>query len=809
MPSDYPLYNGATPVLAGAQVVMPRDVMAEERTRGLANVARAVGGIVSTARALDDQEAALNDEAHLMRVRKANGLEIERRLQLPDGDEDSFFEEDGTVRLTAIADYASEQEKLLGGVGRRINDPQKAAEMQARAARMGEDMVGDLQEIVQRHGQKRREQAWRDAYDLAVETEDSNEVFSLIGRGVDMGLFSAKRGEVMRLRYASELERKRIAAVRAAGRNRDGRELQHDMLVSLRKAPMQTEGAPELTSSAPAADDAPPAPLTMQSEGETEMRKGKPLTMPGEDAPDVQDERGLSFDGLAALPGDEFSAAFADAARVADSAGVFVDPETGRPEFTMSPAASESTQMLAGVAAVFGDYTLDDYRRSIQKIAARYFADANMAGMSDASLVTALVGETHMDGAADVWFNGDAVAYEGWVRSELTKLLAVRGSSAVDKADRLMAGQDGMDGIAGLLEQEVTDDEIAGLTSYGHEAMAKVARTGIRDAKSRVLHPYFHTALREYEANYDRWQQEAKAAAEGDGTEFKSSDEEDVAKRFKDDWRAFSKWYMRRDGGLYHVKHKALVQGVQDVYRQRAVDAVAVLRGTGSYRLGDEVVTLDGKSDWAQEQKVLRWVLQQPLTERELGSAQALADTKVQLAKERAKRAALYAQEAKEHRALLKSKQGEIAAAKARKEAADEQKEKDEKLREKVLKEERESKRKAEQKRLDGYTKRSGYRMRWDGERCQADTPPIVTVPRAMYNEIAGALGAEHGFFARLGSLKDDFDVRPGDVDGIMLNLPAMNLLDSKKDAFTARKLSDIVNDGLIIPAKFSAIQGL
>ena len=98
--------------------------------------------------------------------------------------------------------------------------------------------------------------------------------------------------------------------------------------------------------------------------------------------------------------------------------------------------------------------------------------------------------------------------------------------------------------------------------------------------------------------------------------------------------------------------------------------------------------------------------------------------------------------------------------------------------------------------------------MRWDGKTCDAGTPPVVTIPRDMYEEVAGALGTNDGFYARLGSLTDDFDVRPGDVDGVMLNLPALNLLDGKKDKFTARKLSDVVNGGLMIPARFTAVQG-
>ena len=800
MPSDYPIYDGAAPVLTGAAVTMPRDVMEEERARGLANVAKAIGGLVQSARALDDQEAALNDQSHLMRVRQANALEVDRRLQLPDGDEDSFFEEDGTVRLSAIGDYAAEQEKLLAGVGQRIHDPERAAEMKARAAQMGEEMVADLGELVQRHGFQRREQAWKDAYDLAVETENTEDVMALIARGVSMGLYSAKRGEVMKLRYASELERKRIAAVKKAGKGRDGRELQYDMLTSLRQAPVQAD-VPNLTSSAPANDGSDGGALTLAGESEPEMRKGKPLTMPGEDAPS---EPAMAFDGLAALPPDEFCSAFADAAHVADRAEVAVHPGTGQLEFSMGPAASESTQMLAGVAAAFGDYTLDDYRRTISKIAAGYFSDERMAGMSGGSLIDKLYNEVKMDGAADVWFDGDELAYEGFVKTELSRLLAARGSDAVDKADRMLVGADGADGIVAMLEREVTDEEISGLTSYGYEAMAQIAKNGIRDEESRVLHPYFRSALREYETHHGRWVEEL---AKDGKNKYKPSDEEDVAKRFKDDWQEFSTWYMKQKD-LYGVQHNALVKGVRDVYRQRAVNAVATLRGTGSYQIGNEVVQLDGKSDWAQEQKVLRHVLRQPLSERELGSVRALADTKVQLAQERKRRAALYAQEAKEHRAHLQTRQDEIAAAKARKKKADEEEKKSAALREKVREEEYKEKQKAAQKRLDGYSKKTNYRMRWDGKTCDAGTPPVVTIPRDMYEEVAGALGTNDGFYARLGSLTDDFDVRPGDVDGVMLNLPALNLLDGKKDKFTARKLSDVVNGGLMIPARFTAVQG-
>ena len=270
-----------------------------------------------------------------------------------------------------------------------------------------------------------------------------------------------------------------------------------------------------------------------------------------------------------------------------------------------------------------------------------------------------------------------------------------------------------------------------------------------------------------------------------------------MAKAYKDDWHEFGKWYMKQSD-LFKTRYDALAEGVRDVYRQRAVDAVATLRETGSYQLGTQVVKLDGKSDWAQEEKVLRYVLRQPLSEQELGTAKALAATKEKLHQERKDRAATYAKAAAEHKELLQGKKKAIAADKAH---AKQEKKEAEEL-EKVLKQ-------ADDERLAGYGRKVERKVTFGsvGKAGEAE-PAAVIVPRKMYAEAAGALGASGGgFYAFIPGVEDGIPVMAGDVETVQFNAPVLNLMDGKKDKLTGQQLRALANEGLMIPVQFSAFQ--
>jgi hypothetical protein len=88
------------------------------------------------------------------------------------------------------------------------------------------------------------------------------------------------------------------------------------------------------------------------------------------------------------------------------------------------------------------------------------------------------------------------------------------------------------------------------------------------------------------------------------------------------------------------------------------------------------------------------------------------------------------------------------------------------------------------------------------------DEPAVVVVPRGMYAEAAGALGAsDDGFYAFLPGVDDGIPVMAGDVNTIQFNAPVLNLLDGKKDKLTGQQLRALANEGLMVPVQFSAFQ--
>lgn len=755
------------------QTVLPRDLSSRTVAEGWQQVGKNIDHAFFTGVQMEDARKEFEASLLMDAIEDDVKSKVEAGLSAKDGDDISFFDKTGKIRLGLLDNIRSEVQKAMGGVGAMIVDPNVRNRVQARAMESARRMQSGLDETWKRVNKEKTEQAWRDAYDLAAIKGNYDESIALLGRGVDLGLFSRTRAEVMQVRLEQDRERKRLAALKAAGKAEDGRVVTAEMMQSLQRKPEQ-ESVGDVSG-------------LVSAIGRKEENADSLQFSAGKE----QDVLTMKDAGMAVLPPDELVAGFNVAQRLADSGAVTVNAKGGLLEFALPPSPGESTQKVAGVAQAFKGYSLADYRNSIAKVAAGYFSDDGMVGMTDAQLVDALVDEVQMDGAADAWFEGDVLAYKGWLKTELSRLSVTRGSGAVRAADRLLVGAEGRAGLNELLAQEVTQDEIASL-GYGFNAVASITKGGLRD-KNDVLAPGFQQAVLEYERYRERWSKELAAA----DSKCTPSDEDTPGKRYKDDWQEFGRWYMKQ-ADLYKSRVDALEEGVRDVYRQRAVDAVSTLRLSGSYQLGTEVVQLDGKSDWAQEEKVLRYVLRQPLTNSELGTARALTATKERLYQERRNRAATYAKAAAEHKELLKGKKAAMAEEKAR---AKQEKKGAEEL-EKVLKQ-------ADDDRLSGYGRKVERKVKFGSVgKAGEDEPAVVVVPRVMYAEAAGALGAsDGGFYAFLPGVDDGIPVMAGDVNTIQFNAPVLNLLDGKKNKLTGQQLRALANEGLMVPVQFSAFQ--
>ncbi len=768
------MYSGHQAAAAPVpEMTMPRDVMSGVVAKGMQQVGANLDGMLMRGIQMEDARNEFEAERELMSINSDTQADVEKMLNTPDGKDGSLFDEHGQIRQEKVLNVRDKVQARLAQVGQNIIDPERRQRLVQRALLEGDKILDDLGQTWEKVTRRKTETAWKDTYDLAVAKGEYGEAITMLQRGVDLGLFSKERAGVMKIGLEQERERKRLTALKEAGKAGDGRVVTAEMMQSLKAMPAQEEKGGDVSGLVSSTGGNAAEETMSFSDG-----KGREvLTM--KDA------------GFASLSPDELMAGFNVAQRLADSGSVTQNPRAGILEFELPPSPGESTQKVAGVAQAFKGYSLADYRNSIAKVAAGYFGDDRMSGMSDAQLVDALVNEVQMDGAADAWFEGDALAYKGWMKTELSNLLVARSSGASHAADRIMTGAEGRAGLNELLAQEVTKEEIASL-GYGFNAVSAVTKGGLRDNKDKLV-PAFRQAVQEYERYRERWIQELKAK----GDEYEPSGDEDMAKAYKDDWQAFGKWYMRQ-GDLYKTRYDALAEGVRDVYRQRAVDAVATLRQSGSFQLGTEVVQLDGKSDWAKEEKVLRYVLRQPLTDKEFGSAKALAAAKEKLHRERKARAAMYAQAAAEHKELLKGKQAAIAEDKAR--AGKEKKDADEL--DKVLKQ-------ADDERLSGYGRKVERKVTFGsvGKAGEAE-PAAVVVPRKMYAEAAGALGAVGGgFYAFIPGVADGIPVMAGDVENIQVNAPVLNLLDGKKDKLTGQKLRALANEGLMVPVQFSAFQ--
>lgn len=713
--------------------------------------ADAVGEGVNEFQRLQDYQAGADAMRQLREIGSMHEGRLKMALEAAPGSKGSVLRENGEVDESKMEAMMLRAQDEVDKVRPKFWSPQRLARYEEEFADWESTSRVHVEGLVRQHRLRGIRRAGEAALDEAEKLGNARVYQQELANQVDAGLLMEREAHVKMLEFNERMERKRLAALRTAGKAGDGRVVTAEMMQSLKAMPVQEVSA---------------------SDSE-------------------QDARTMKDAGLATLPPDELMAGFNVAQRLADSGAVTLNPNVGMLEFELPSSPGASTQKVAGVAQAFKGYSLADYRNSIAKVAAGYFSDERMIGMTDAQLVDALVNEVQMDGAADVWFDGDALAYKGWLKTELSNLSVTRGSGAVLAADRMMTGAEGRAGLNELLVQEVTQEEIASL-GYGFNAVSAITKEGLRDKQDKLV-PAFRQAVQEYERYRERWAKELKAS----GDKYTPSDEDTPGKRYKDDWQEFGKWYMKQ-ADLYKLRVEALEEGVRDVYRQRAVDAVATLRQSGCYKLGTEVVQLDGKSDWAQEEKVLRYVLRQPLTNSELGSARALAATKEKLYHERKNRAATYAQAYAEHKKLLKSKQSAIAEEKAR----DEQEKKEAEELEKVLKQ-------ADDERLSGYGRKVERKVTFGSVgKAGEDEPAVVVVPRAMYTEAAGALGAAGGgFYAFIPGVADGIPVMAGDVEAVQFNAPVLNLLDGKKDKLTGQQLRALANEGLMIPVQFSAFQ--
>lgn len=128
------------------------------------------------------------------------GSEARRRLQLPDGDPDAFFDERGNFSKKALNNFASPYLKRLQGIGSGILNPDLARKMRFKAAVAGDKMLNDLFDSGKEVARKKQETALNSSLKLAEETNNWGWYEDLVHEGVRAGAIDSAKGNLLLFR---------------------------------------------------------------------------------------------------------------------------------------------------------------------------------------------------------------------------------------------------------------------------------------------------------------------------------------------------------------------------------------------------------------------------------------------------------------------------------------------------------------------------------------------------------------------------------------------------------------------------------
>lgn len=717
------------------EMAMPRDVVSPAMAKGMQQVADNLDGMLMRGIAMEDAKNEFEAERELMSINTDTQNEVTKMLNTPDGKDGSLFDEQGQIRQEAVLNVRDKVQARLAKVGQNIIDPERRERLVQRALLESDkilDALGDTWEKVTR---QKAETAWKDTYDLAVARENYGEAAALTDRGVELGLFSKERGEVMKLQLNATAERARQAKLRLAERN--------DKLAADEITSELLEGMRE------------PATAVAPAAGKVEQKPaGEARTSVDPAADDKLEtlELGLNVEKAASIT-------------LGDGGNVAV---------SLSAAPSDVSVWQAARASA-GGYTLAEHRLDVAHVAAAVLSDENYAGLTDKQRRDMIAQRVHLVGGAQLFFDGDEAAYEGWIMNQAEALSGLKG--VVDKADRMLAGYAGGKGINALLAEEVTEQEVRDVWE-GDRLLADESVEGIKAREALYL---------KYR---DEW-----AAATGE------EPKKDIIAA--GDLQDFMEWY-KQDKGLHDQRRNAFVKGVRDVYKQKALDAVLRLRAERVAKLSDgTVVELDGKNDWAVEQRVIRDTLGVPLTRAEYGTLDALAHQEAVMADARRQRAKLYAAKGRESQEKVAAfneaerKAGAAAMAAGPAEPAlDAAVKMDAEIRAKAY----QKKESAAKQMLKQLGQGLPVNAKWDGKK--GTEAPKVVLPSALYKSIAGSLDAKDGFYVVLPGSSEPVPVEPDDkAGGVVFNKACISML--KKGKFSKAELDKVVN-GAAVKMKFT-----
>lgn len=208
MDRDESLINGpGVQPPASVNVPVPRDVTGDVLRRGVAQVGQNIDGMCREMVETEDSTKQFEQERILIQTQDEVGSEARRRLQLPDGDPDAFFDERGNFSKKALKNFASPYLKRLQGIGSGILNPDLARKMRFKAAVAGDKMLNDLFDSGKEVARKKQETALNSSLKLAEETNNWGWYEDLVHEGVRAGAIDSAKGNLLLFRGKKKASR--------------------------------------------------------------------------------------------------------------------------------------------------------------------------------------------------------------------------------------------------------------------------------------------------------------------------------------------------------------------------------------------------------------------------------------------------------------------------------------------------------------------------------------------------------------------------------------------------------------------------
>lgn len=746
------LYNGATPTYTPvAQQQM------QAHTADYESGARAAGQLLDKGVKLIDYYQEMQEQEAQVKVETERAKDYQNRMAKAAGTAGSFLNKDGSVNTDELDKFNSQWAQRFRETRRMRLDGEDA--LRANAQR--EDTIRKWGQQTETQVNADMLKATRDIWETRMKIFEANgdteSMRAHVQRGLEAGLIRDDEAELMRIRMAK-------GAARGGGGGGRGRRMAGTRTVEQQRAmaqPQETESGTPTESNVKETD---PAELTStMGSMDAPAAKEQPLTYGEDVAGNAMNEAAdkefrtametakenpfsdisLRTDGFRMLDSATF-----DEVREADVAdlrrgSITLNPATGREVFEAPAIASDATFAIVDHANALDGYELPEYAQDLHKCAFRYAMDPKMAGMTKAALTTALKNDTTLESAAARWFDGDELAAEGWVQTELNKVLDVKDGAAFKHLSAQVQKINNVADVQNMVRSGVL-----------HESFLRPADLeGAFDAVTSKH--WWGGGVTANAAVTELWNTYGDAFLKENGKE--------RGKGLDEHFSDFRKWALQK-GGVVEQQQKQYATAVQDIVVTRITDAMT------------EYFANTAEADEAGAIAYTRERLKQPLTQAELGPQAAIAAERRKredLQRAVAEKAVVEAAEAKERIQHYKTR-GEDAK-RAEKERAAQQN-----TAAKAAEQSAKAQQAEESKRRQKLASPMRQRVRWDGGN---DDTPYATAPRAMFDELVETLGkrqilglpATAGIGVRFADGSGRvIPVKAGDVPGVVFSHGAL-----------------------------------